>query len=160
MVDGKESSLFLERLPTPATGRPRLPGRNNGDAWFELAVVFTSCEATIAAVKMAATLATGLSARITLVVAQAVPYALPLEDPPVLLDFLRHRLGEIAGESPVETTICHFLCRDRLSTLSVVLKPGSVVVIGARKKWWPTREKTLARRLRRFGYDVILAETA
>jgi hypothetical protein len=77
----------------------------------------------------------------------------------VLLEFTHKRLGVVATDIPVETTIRTYLCRDRLVTLSVVLKPGSIVVIGARKKWLPTREKTLARRLRRFGHDVILTET-
>jgi hypothetical protein len=160
MVDARDASLILEGLPAPATGRPGPPGGCNGDARFRLAVVFTSFDTTIAALKTAATLASSLSAHITLVVPQVVPYPLPLESPPVLLDFLRQRIGEIAGDSPVETTIRHFLCRDRLLTLSAVLKPSSIVVIGGRKKWWPTREKTLAWRLRRFGHEVILTETA
>jgi hypothetical protein len=108
---------------------------------------------------MAAALASGLSAHITLVVPQVVPYPLPLENPQVVLEFTQKRLGEVASHTPVETTIRHYLCRDRLVTLSAVLKPGSIVVIGARKKWLPTREKILARRLRRFGHDVILTET-
>lgn len=57
-----------------------------------------------------------------------------------------------------KTTIRHYLSRDRLVTLAAVLKRSSIVVIGGRKKWWPTREKILAWRLRRFGHDVILTE--
>ena len=159
MVDRKEASFILEGRPTPATGRLGPPDGCEDAGRFELAVVFTSFDATIAALKMAGALASGLSAHITLVVAQAVPYPLSLEDPPVLLDFIRPRLGQIASDSPVETTIRHYLCRDRLVTLTAVLKRSSIVVIGGRKKWWPTREKILARRLRRFGHDVILTET-
>jgi hypothetical protein len=158
MVDRKEVSLILERF-VPATGVPEWPGGCEGDPRFEFSVVFTSFDATIAALKMAAALASGLSARITLVVPQVVPYPLPLENPQVVLEFTQKRLGEVATNIPVEMTIRHYLCRDRLVTLSAVLKPGSIVVIGARKKWLPTREKTLARRLRRFGHDVILTET-
>ena len=158
MVDRKEVSLILERL-VPSTGAPGWHGGCEGAGRFELAVVFTSFDATIAALKMAGALASGLSAQITLVVAQAVPFPLTLEDPPVLLDFIRPRLGQIASDSPVETTIRHYLCRDRLVTLTAVLKRGSIVVIGGRKKWWPTREMILAWRLRRFGHDVIFTET-
>ena len=158
MVARKEVSLILERF-VPATGVPGWPGAWEGDARFECSVVFTSYDATIAALKMAAALASGLSARIALVVPQVVPYPLPLENPQVVLEFTQKRLGEVASDIPVETTIRHYLCRDRLVTLSAVLKPGSIVVIGTRKKWLPTREKTLARRLRRFGHDVILTET-
>ena len=158
-MDRKEASFILEGRPTPATGRPVPPDGCEGAGRFELAVVFTSFDATIAALKMAGALASGLSAHITLVVAQAVPYPLPLEDPPVLLDFIRPRVGQIASDSPVETTIHHYLCRDRLVTLTAVLKRDSIVVIGGRKKWWPTSEKILAWRLRRIGHEVILTET-
>jgi hypothetical protein len=158
MADRKEVSLIGERF-LPGTGVPGWPGGCEGDRRFELSVVFTSFDATIAALKMAAALASGLSARITLVVPQVVPYPLALENPQVLLEFTHERLGVVATDIPVETTVRTYLCRDRLVTLSAVLKPGSIVVIGARKKWLPTREKTLARRLRRFGHDVILTET-
>jgi hypothetical protein len=158
MADQKEVSLIGERL-LPATGVPGWPGGCEGDPRFELSVVYTSFDATIAALKMAAALASGLSAHITLLVPQVVPYPLALENPQVLLEFTHKRLGVVATDIPVETTIRTYLCRDRLVTLSAVLKPGSIVVIGARKKWLPTREKILVRRLRRFGHDVILTET-
>jgi hypothetical protein len=158
MVDRKEVSLILERL-VPETGVPGWAGGCEGDPRFELSVIFTSFAATIAALKMAAALASGLRARITLVVPTVVPYPLTLENPQVVLEFTQKRLGEVASDIPVETTIRHYLCRDRLVTLSAVLKPSSIVVIGARKRWLPTREKALARRLRRIGHDVILTET-
>jgi hypothetical protein len=157
MADRREVSLILERL-VPAIRVPGWPGGWEGYARFEFSVVFTSYDATIAALKMAAALASGLSARITLVVPQVVPYPLPLENPQVVLEFTQKRLGAVASDIPIETTIRHYLCRDRLVTLSAVLKPGSIVVIGARKKWLPTGERILARRLRRFGHDVILTE--
>jgi hypothetical protein len=52
-----------------------------------------------------------------------------------------------------------FLCRDRFETLAAVLKPGSIVVVGGRKRWWPTKDETLARQLRRAGYEVLFKET-
>ena len=158
MVDRKEVSLIGERF-VPATGVPGWPCGCERPR-FELSVVFTSFDATVAAWKMAATLASGLSARITLVVPQVVPYPLALENPQVPLEFTHKRLGVVATHITVETTIRIYLCRDRLVTLSAVLKPGSIVIIGARKKWLPTREKILARRLRRSGYDVVLTETS
>ena len=52
-----------------------------------------------------------------------------------------------------------YLCRDRVETLTAVLSPHSLVVIGGRKRWWPTAEKRLARKLRRAGHEVIFTET-
>jgi hypothetical protein len=158
MGERKEMSLVLEKLLVPAAGSPNRPAGEASESRLEISVVFTSVEYTIAALKKAAALANRLSARITLMVPQIVPYPLPLTSPPVLLDFSERRFRVIAAESPVETSVRLYLCRDRWETLNVVLKPRSVVVLGGRKTWWPTQEKTLARRLRRAGHEVIFAE--
>jgi hypothetical protein len=100
-----------------------------------------------------------LSARIALLVPQIVPYPLPLETPPVLLDFSEQRLREIAAGSPVRTGVHIYLCRDRLETLRAVLPPRSIVVVGGAKRWWPGSDKRLARQLRRAGHEVIFTET-
>jgi hypothetical protein len=120
--------------------------------------VFTSAEATVAALRKAADLADRLAARITLVVAQPVPYPLPLDSPPVPVDWTERRFRAIAGKSPVETRVELYLCRDRVQTIAEVLQPKSLVVVGARKRWWPTWESKLARTLRRCGHQVIFAE--
>ena len=84
-------------------------------------MVFTSVEATLAALKEAGNLANSLGARITLVVPQVVPYPLPLETPPVLVEFNENRFRVIASESPVETSVQIYLCRDPFETLTLVL---------------------------------------
>jgi hypothetical protein len=122
-------------------------------------VVFTSAQSTLTALKKAGTLASSMGARITLLVPQVVPYPLPLESPPVLLDWNEKRFRVIANESRVETTIRIYLCRDPLEALISVLGAGSVVVLGGRKRWWPTKETRLARKLRKSGHEVILTET-
>jgi hypothetical protein len=133
---------------------------NESDRKLEIGVIFTSAEATIAAINRASTLLGGLNGHISLVVANTVPYPLPLENPPVSLDFNKQCLLEIAQASPVETTVHLYLCRCRLQVLTSVLKPGSLVVIGSRKGWWPTWEKRLARKLQCVGHKIILIETA
>jgi hypothetical protein len=134
------------------------PGTNESDRELEITVIFTSAEATVAAIDRAGALLNGLNGRISLVAAQSVPYPLPLERPPVLLDFNKRRLIEIASESPVKTTVHLYLCRWRMETLASVLKPGSVVVIGGRKRWWLTWERSLARKLECSGFPVIFLE--
>ncbi len=152
-------SLAIEKVLRPATGHPSQPARVEADQQLNIAVVFTSVESTLAALKEAGNLANSLGARITLVVPQVVPYPLPLESPPVLVEFNENRFRVIASKSPVETSVQIFLCRDRFETLAAVLKPGSIVVLGGRKRWWPTKDETLARQLRRAGYEVLFKET-
>jgi hypothetical protein len=152
-------SLAIEKLLAPATGRPAQPIGEETDQKLNIAVVFTSVESTLPALREAGNLANSLGARIKLVVPQVVPYPLPLETPPVLVEFNENRFRVIASESPVETSVQVYLCRDRFEALTSALRPGSIVVLGGRRRWWSTKEERLARRLRRAGYEVLFKET-
>jgi hypothetical protein len=148
----------FNRALNPGVGRSEAPAEQQ-ESGLDVAVVFTSSGATISALDRAGSLAESLGGHITLVVPQIVPYPLPLTSPPVLLDFQEKRFREIAAKSRAQIDVQLYLCRDALVALKAVLKPHSLVVIGARKRWWPTRETSLARRLRRMGHEVVLAET-
>jgi len=152
-------SLAFEKILAPATGRPQQPSTIEANQKLNISVVFTSVESTLAALKEAGGLASSLGARITLLVPQVVPYPLALETPPVLIEFNERRFRLIASESPVETSVRIYLCRDGFETLTNALNPGSIVVIGGQKRWWPTREKKLAQQLRRAGHEVVFKET-
>ncbi len=152
-------ALAFERMLIPAVTRPERPAGAGQDSLLGVVVVFTSVEATIHAIRRAGALATRLSAHITLVVPQVVPYPLPLTSPPVLLDFSERRFRVIAAQSPVETTVRLYLCRDQMETLESVLEPHSLIVLGGPRRWWPTQEKRLAAKLRRAGHEVIFTET-
>src|SRR5450432_1552002 len=114
-------SLAIEKILIPATGHPARPIREEADQQLNIAVVFTSVESTLAALKKAGSLANSLGARITLVVPQVVPFPLPLESPPVLVEFNENRFRVMATKSPVETSVHIYLCRDRFQTLTSVL---------------------------------------
>ena len=152
-------SLAIEKILVPKTGHPSRPLGDEADQKLNIAVVFTSVESTLAALKEAGNLANSLGARIKLVVPKVVPYPLPLETPPVLVEFNENRFRVIASESPVETSVQIYLCRDRFETLTSVLQPGSIVVLGGKKRWWPTKDELLARQLRRAGHEVVFKET-
>jgi hypothetical protein len=150
-------SPTVEKDLLPAIRVPGEPAAGEANSKLNIAVVFTSVESTLSALRRAGALANRLHACITLIVPQVVPYPLPLTSPPVLSDFTERRFRVIAG-SKVATTVRICLCRDRAETLRAVLKPRSLVVIGGRRTWWPTWEKRLARQLRRSGHQVVFAE--
>jgi hypothetical protein len=150
-------ALALERMIEPVTGVPA-PWSPETDSQLNISVVFTSVEATVTALKEAGDLAGRLGGRITLIVPQIVPYPLPLSSPAVPVDFNERRLRAIASNSALETRVSVYLCRDPVETLQSVLKPHSLVVVGSRKRWWPTPEKRLAAKLRRSGHDVLVTE--
>lgn len=149
----------LEQVLVPSVEYPATPAFEETTSRLNIVVVFTSVEATLAALRKAGALANRLGGRITLVVPQVVPFPLPLTSPPVLLDWNAKRFRIIASKSPVETTVMIYLCRDRVETLTAVLTPRSLGVIGGRRRWWMTDEQRLARRLRRAGHEVLFTET-
>jgi hypothetical protein len=152
-------ALALERRMTPSTRLPERLAPQEVESGLNISVVFTSVETTLAALKQAASLAKRFGAHITLVVPQVVPMPLPLDRPPVLVDWNEKHFRTIASDSPVQTAVQIYLCRDRWETLSSVLEPQSLVVIGGKKHWWPTAESRLANKLRKAGHEVIFTET-
>ena len=125
-------------------------------------VIFTDVQSTAAALKFAQSFARELGARISLRAAVAVPFQLPLDQPQISVAFLQDAMRELVAQLKSETfdpTIHLYLCRDRIWALSQVLKPNSLVVIGGRKRWWPTAETRLARALQDKGYRVVFVNS-
>ncbi len=133
------------------------PHRAESASDLHIDVVFTDFEDTRAALKAAADLTIGLEADIDLIVPQIVPFPLPLAHPTVSPGFTLRRLIDLASAAHVQPSIHVYLCRDRLQTLLQVLEPHSVIVVGSRKRWFPTKPERLARALRKNGHHVILA---
>ena len=105
-------------------------------------------------------MARDLNTRVRLVAPQAIPYAYPLNQSPIAIGFTERLLADLVSKmenGPTETAIEIFLCRDRLRTMLEVLQPNSLIVIGGRKRIWPTKESALAKKLRSFGHEVIFA---
>lgn len=120
-------------------------------------VVFTGIEQTREALRAAAVLAADLHARIVILVPEVVPYPAPLDSASVPRAFLVRRLLTAVKESRIETSIRVCVCRDRRIALSATLPRRSIVVIGGRTRWWPTREQRLAAELSRQGHHVVFA---
>jgi hypothetical protein len=128
---------------------------------MEVVVLHTSVKETLEALKTAAKLADGLSARIRLLVLEVVPYPLPLDQPQVALPFTQRRFRTLAQNASIETNVDVHLVRDPDKAIESVLEPRSVVVMGAPKsKWsrlWPNTHARVAKRLTRLGHQVIHA---
>src|SRR5258708_19431400 len=127
---------------------------------LEVNVVFTTVQGILAALRTAGGWAHDWSSLIRLVVPEVVPYPLPLERPPVSVDFTRRRFLKMTGACPdaVEIHVHLYFCRERQRCLLQVLKPRSVVVMGGRKRWWPTGEHKLASVLRSRGHQVVFVD--
>lgn len=149
-------STAITRPWPPSVGGEGTEGHPPGR--FEVNVIFTDPQATVAALKTAGALARDLGACIRVRAAISVPYTLPLDKPPVSVPFTERLLFDLVcrlGQSDIEPSIDLYLCRDQVETLLRVLKPNSLVVIGGRKQWWPTAERRMANALRSKGHRVV-----
>ena len=127
------------------------------DSRLEVVVLHTTTPGTLRALQTAARLANGLAAQIRLLVLQVVPYPLPLDEPPVPLEFTRNRFRTLASDVPVETQVDICIGRDRQRMLGSILQPRSVVVVGDRPGWWPSEQKRLVKWLLGRGHQVVFA---
>ena len=132
-----------------------------GDEKLQINVIFTTPQATLAALNAAALMANDLDARIRLVAPQLIPYAYPLDRPPVKIEFMERNLSDLVCRFPHSDLVSNvhlYLCRDRIETMLGVLEPNSLIVIGGKKRWWAHQESRLARKLRSAGHQVVFAE--
>jgi hypothetical protein len=123
-----------------------------------IAVIFTTIESTLSALREAAVLASQLDAHLTLIVPQVVRNPFLLTTRPTPLDRRQKRFHVVAGQCSVETSVRVCSCRSPEMLPQSALDPHSLVVIGRPRTWWPTREGRMARKLRRAGFEVIFAK--
>ena len=129
------------------------------DTTLRIHVVFTSTAETLYALKSAAALTIGCSAQIALLVPLIVPYPLRLEEPPVSLGFACRRITDLVSSIPeTELEAYIYLCRDSVQTMLQVLRPHSLVLIGTHRRWFFSRSRRIAWKLRAQGHDVVLAD--
>lgn len=157
-MKNQSHSRLGEFCARPAAQEATAEAEPAGD--LEVDVIFTDGDGTLTALKTAGVLAHSLRARINLLAFQVVPLAFPLARPHVSIPFIEQRLLDLASQGaqgPLDTTVQLYLCRDERHALVQVLRPKSVVVIGGRKRWWPTKEQRLAEQLRQDGHQVVSA---
>jgi len=137
-----------------------LPARAAEPSALPITVVYTDVRPTLAALRRAASLARDLGATIRILNVRIVPYPLPLSEPQVDAATLTRNIRTLTGGHPVATRIEICFGRDVLDSLVQSLLPNSIVLIGAKRSWWPAREKRWARELSRRGHHVILVPEA
>jgi len=123
---------------------------------LEIVVPYSNPEMTARVVARAAAFTAGLDAVLKLVAVYVAPYPAELRCPAGMEGHLTTRLTEIAETSSLPVSVHLVVSRDRAEGLRSVLRPGSAVLVGTRKRFWRTREEKLARELTRQGHHVSL----
>src|SRR6202158_4313694 len=153
-IDRSSMGLWEHSIP------PDSAAENNPGNELEINVIFTDDQGTLSALRTAGALAHQLQAHINLLVPRVVPYAFLLPGPPVSIQFTEGRLLDLArqgAQGPMVISVQLYLCRDPRLCLLEALNPQSLVVVGGRQRWWPTKETKLARMLQFAGHQVIFA---
>jgi len=136
------------RLPLAEIARPERP--------LELVVPYTHPALAAQALAAAAELARGFEATLTLMAVHVLPYPTPLECQDGIRERLEAELTTVARTSPAAIRVKLVFARDCQDAYLGLLPRQSLVVIGARDRWWRTREVRLARRLTAAGHSVTL----
>jgi hypothetical protein len=134
-----------------------LPTSEAGSGFgLEVNVLVTRERATLSALKRAGHLSHQLGARIKVIVPQIVPFPLQLTRPTIQPEFMARKARAIVDCSILQAEIRVCLCRRPLDAVISVLKPHSLILVGGRKRLWPTSEELLAKQIERQGHQVIL----
>ena len=145
-MNSKEAkSVFELVLFTDGQHQRSSQAAKSAAAALEVNVLCTGMPATVKAIDSAAELARGLNARLHLLVAQVVPYAVPLESPPVLVEFQEALFRDMRGVMAWKPMSISSSAGTRGDVRCGSSAPRSVVVLGARRRMVASRE-TLARR--------------
>ncbi len=119
-------------------------------------VIYTDVGGTRTALDAAARLARGLNLALLLLAARRVPFPLPLDDPPVSVEFAEQAMYSLVGGLDVELAVKILLCREPEDALREAIAPEALVVIGTGKQWWRRQYRNLARKLKAEGRQLIL----
>jgi len=93
-----------------------------------------------------------------LVAVYVLPYPSPLECQEGIRQRLEADLTAMARTSPLAIRVKLVFARDREAAYLALLNRQSLVVIGAKDRWWTTPEDRLARRLTSRGHSVAVVK--
>ena len=126
-----------------------------GTGLLDIVVPYTTPWLTRLALKRAEELSLELPSRIRVVRMLGVPFPLDLQRPAVSLDILREQTRQVArGIKGAEIVL--LLTRDPKTALLRSMRPGSIVVIASKKRWWRTEQERMERICARHGHQVAL----
>ncbi len=123
-----------------------------------ISVVYTSFEDTLRAVRVGATFADLMGLPLRVVHFRTVPRQNDVDRPdgvsPVETEAFTARLAEDGISARVRV----YLCRDEAKTIPLAFTPQSIVVLGGRPSWWPTRVERWRHALEAAGNFVVLVD--
>jgi hypothetical protein len=122
-----------------------------------VSVVYTTFDDTLKAARAGAELAAKMGVPLRVVHFRTVPRQLDVDRPDGLSPVETEAFAERLVEEGISARVRVYLCRDEAKTIPYAFKPNSIVVIGGRPSWWPTRVERWRHALEAAGHLVVLA---
>jgi hypothetical protein len=143
---GKVSALCPEESNWVGESRP-----------LSINVIYTSPDSMISALRSVESLARDLGATIHIRAMIAVPCQLALDLAFNSVQCLRRLITDLVeriGTMRCQYVLHIYVCRSRIETLLSVLRPSSLLVIGGRRRFWPTAESRICKAAISAGHNV------
>jgi hypothetical protein len=120
--------------------------------------LFTSLEPTMAALRVASALATRLGASLRLVLFRPVDGRPDAGELAPALDVETAVVTSRLRNEGVDASVRVYVCRDPRQALSMAFRRRSLIVVGDRRRLWPTRAERLYRALQNAGHYVLFVD--
>ena len=126
-----------------------------------VSLVYTTFEDTLEAARVAADLAQAMQVPLRVVHFRTVPRQVPVDQPdglsPVETDAF---VGRLRQEGIATARVRVYLCRDEAPAIPFAFRQHSIVVIGGRRSWWPTRAERWRRLFEEAGHFVVFVDSS
>jgi hypothetical protein len=130
---------------------------NNKDT-DAVSVIYTGFDETLRAARVAADLAKKMNVPLRVVHFRTVPRQLDVDRPNGLSPIESEAFMSRLLEEGISARARVFLCRDETKTIPYAFKPHSIVMIGGRHSWLPTRLERWRHALEDAGHFVVVVD--
>ncbi len=126
----------------------------------DISVIYTTADETLAALRAANELARPLKRPVRLIDFRVVQVGAPVEAPTGRSPIETNGLLDRVRSQGIEVQVEVYVCRDVRCAIPRVFMDDSLIVLGGRHRWWPTRTERLRQILERRGHFVLLVDGA
>ena len=123
-----------------------------------VSVIYTGFDETLRAARVAAALAKRMNVPLRVVHFRTVPRQLDVDRPDGLSPIECEAFTSRLLEEGISARARVFLCRDETKTIPYAFQPHSIVMIGGRHSWLPTRIERWRHALEDAGHFVVVVD--
>ena len=120
-----------------------------------VSVVYTTVDDTLRAARVGARLADAMGVPLHLVHFRSLPAQEDVSAPAGISPLETEEFVSRLRERGITASVGVYLGRDDARSIPWAIKPHSLVVVGGRRRWWPTRVGRLRRALEAAGHFVV-----